>query len=83
MAEKLNEAVRKVSKVNPAFPFSNPDYTWFGMTLRDWFAGQALAGLMSDPGLRPCNVEEFEHMAKRLYQVADALLSERDKGADR
>lgn len=53
-----------------------------GMTLRDWFAGQALIGLMSDPGLRPCNVDEFEHMAHRLYQVADAMLTERQKGGE-
>ena len=52
-----------------------------GMTLRDWFAGQALAGLMSDPGLRPDNVSEFQHMAARLYQVADAMLAERAKGS--
>jgi hypothetical protein len=49
-----------------------------GMTLRDWFAGQALIGLMSDPGLRPDNVAEFAHMASRLYQVADAMLAHRE-----
>lgn len=51
----------------------------FGMSLRDWFAGQAMVGLMSDPGLRPSNTDEFEHMATRLYQVADAMLREREK----
>ena len=48
-----------------------------GMSLRDWFAGQALIGLMGDPGMRPSNLDEFEHMARRLYQVADAMLKER------
>lgn len=51
-----------------------------GMTLRDWFAGQALVGLMSDPGLRPDKLAEFQHMAVRLYQVADAMLAERERG---
>ena len=66
----------------PAFPLTVPDKYGrapSGMSLRDWFAGQALAGLMSDPGLRPCSVEEFEHMAARLYQVADAMLAARQK----
>lgn len=53
-----------------------------GMTLRDWFAGQALTGLMSDPGLRPSTLAEFSHMAERLYQVADALLAAREKPND-
>ena len=50
-----------------------------GMSLWDWFAGQAMVGLMSEPGLRPSNTDEFEHMATRLYQVADAMLKERKK----
>ena len=34
----------------PAFPLQAEGYAPdFGMTLRDWFAGQALAGLLSDP----------------------------------
>lgn len=53
-----------------------------GMSLRDYFAGQALVGIMSDPGMRPCNESEFGHMAMRLYQVADAMLVERAKGGE-
>lgn len=56
------------------FPFAHT-----GMSLRDWYAGQALAGLMSDAGLRPASTSEFEHMARRLFQVADAMLAERNK----
>ena len=68
----------------PAFPYDHlhrPRAGEFsrGMSLRDWFAGQAMVGLMSDPGLRPSNTDEFEHMATRLYQVADAMLNERKK----
>jgi hypothetical protein len=75
------------SPPQPAFP-SHGKVTWEegeyyehipGMTLRDYFAGQALIGLMSDPGLRPSRLDEFAHMAERLYQVADALLAERAK----
>ena len=56
--------------------FNYPEY---GMSLRDWFAGQALVGLMGDPGMRPSDTREFQHMAARLYQVADAMLAERAK----
>lgn len=75
-----------------AFPetSSRPDYSEHGreftnvsssggMSLRDWFAGQALTGIMGDSGMRPSNTEEFEHLAKRLYSLADAMLAEREK----
>jgi hypothetical protein len=45
-----------------------------GMTLRDWFAGQALAGLCAkdDPlGLQP------KDLAARAYARADAILAAR------
>ena len=52
-----------------------------GMTLRDWFAGQALAGLSSDPsffkdvaGMIPEVV-----LADAAYSIADAMLTERVK----
>jgi hypothetical protein len=72
-----------VDNSGPAFPFEHghsPDAANVretGMTLRDWFAGQALAGLMAAPDLRPQDIPEFTHMATRLYQVADAMLRER------
>lgn len=50
---------------DPCHPASAP-----GMTLRDWFAGQALA--MSQP-------DSPEHLADWVYRVADAMLAERSK----
>lgn len=76
----------KTNDGGPAFPHDNQELgdrhrvAQPGMTLRDWFAGQALVGLMSDPGLRPDKLAEFQHMAVRLYQVADAMLAERERG---
>jgi hypothetical protein len=53
----------------PAFPTSYGQVA--GLTLRDWFAGQALSGLAS---IRP-----KEMAAKISYEVADAMLAEREK----
>jgi hypothetical protein len=51
-----------------------------GMTLRDWFAGQALAGLMArrwedEHGNVPEGI--FNVWASSAYQIADALLTAR------
>jgi hypothetical protein len=61
----------------PAFPQTTVD-SWDkshvrgGMTLRDYFAGQALAGMMSSTDA--CDPEA---VASRAYVVADAMLEER------
>lgn len=47
-----------------------------GMTLRDWFAGQALAGMQASV------TEDWpdpEIVAEKAYQCADAMLEERAK----
>ncbi len=44
-----------------------------GMTLRDYFAGQALAGIMADPNLTFPN----ERLASWAYKLADAMLAAR------
>lgn len=44
------------------------------MTLRDWFAGQALEGLWASPDY--CMTPE--RTAKQVYAMADAMLAERD-----
>ncbi|WDA36429.1 hypothetical protein [Sphingobium sp. YC-XJ3] len=49
-----------------------------GMTLRDWFAGQALAGMMaSEAGIQPY---PQDWAAERAFLIADAMLLERSKG---
>jgi hypothetical protein len=45
----------------------------YGMTLRDWFAGQALVGVMVDGELGANSAAEL------CYRFADAMLKERDK----
>lgn len=48
------------------------------MTLRDWFAGQALAGMLAFPehGEKP-----NDWLARNAWDLADAMLSERERRA--
>jgi hypothetical protein len=69
----------------PAFP-KPPGFEPSGMTLRDWFAGQALAGLCGNSGgpfqhselsgweIVNCDVN---YIAKECYGLADAMLAAR------
>lgn len=51
------------------------DSTSRGMSLRDWFAGQALAGIMADS--TTTNGASFAAIAEEAYQAADAMLKAR------
>lgn len=71
----------KVNAGGPAFPL--PNCSWNdagGMSLRDYFAGQAMAG-MSRVG--PWALIEDESIAPKFaraaYVLADAMLAERAK----
>jgi hypothetical protein len=46
-----------------------------GMTLRDYFAGQALAGMFADRERLSTNAQHFSHDA---YLFADAMLAARE-----
>jgi len=62
---------------NPlAFPSSGRQHNDYkGMTLRDWFAGQALAGLLA-----PGKIAGTAEFARAAYSYADAMLAARAKG---
>ena len=49
-----------------------------GMSLRDWFAGQALSGYLSDPDLM-LNDDSIPRIASGCYAIADAMIEARDK----
>ncbi len=46
-----------------------------GMTLRDYFAGQALTGMLA--GRQPNNAYPLAHLAQMSYATADAMMAER------
>lgn len=57
----------------PAFP---NEHRANGMTLRDWFAGQALAGLLANPdGRRSWGNADW---ADEAFDQADAMLKARE-----
>jgi hypothetical protein len=64
-----------------AFPFKDDAQLCTGMTLRDWFAGQALAGLTTRdmPPSMGDDLDKYMHaVAAVAYGHADAMLSARD-----
>lgn len=53
-----------------------------GMDLRDWFAGMALSGIMSQAMFHPADNNPFERYASLAYTAADAMLQAREKEMD-
>lgn len=51
-----------------------------GMTLRDWFAGMALQGMMSNGFMPRAAKNELDewNWAQASYRLADAMLKERE-----
>lgn len=84
----------------PAFPstttdlaFATTEIRWplYGMSLRDWFAGQALTGVIRDVRAEMQAMGEWTDLgepdtdgalliAEQCYAMADAMLAERAKG---
>jgi hypothetical protein len=73
----------------PAFPtpdcsaWDGPSRT-AGMTLRDWFAGQALTGLVTPGSTEPaeplCSPPELHrYIAELAFALADAMIAARGK----
>lgn len=67
----------------PALPFGDGMHEGeAGMSLRDWFAGQALAQGMAVLVASSHNLNEYQlgQLAKTAYFAADAMLAARTKG---
>ena len=70
--------MREINDGGPAFPFKCQGPTtapevYYGMTLRDWFAGQAASGLASIESASNPKVAEW------AYEIADAMIAARNK----
>lgn len=73
---------KKINDGGPAFPTEprGPAYgvAYNGMTLRDWLAGQALAGLMAGYYANPNSGGlGSEEIARLVYRQANAMLEAR------
>ena len=54
-----------------------------GMTLRDWFAGQAMAGILSGNPSTTINQDDLvKVLSVSAYGIADAMLAQREKPND-
>ena len=53
----------------------------YGMTLRDWFAGQALAGILAGRRMPDAVADENAAFAGDAFDVADAMLAAREGSA--
>ena len=71
----------------PAFPLQSigPDFApgYAGMSLRDYFAAKAMnafvTGLLSDG--EPVTQSDNKDIARRAYEIADAMLAARKEAA--
>ena len=66
----------------PAFPcraieLTGDSYYEPGMSLRDWFAGQAMSGLLAANATYAGSTGNHPALAKDAYTTADAMLAER------
>lgn len=66
----------------PAFPVETPSVsgnasiTYFGMTLRDYFAAKAMGGMCMGAPIPQKN--ELDLIARRSYEMADAMMRARE-----
>lgn len=68
----------KINDGGPAFPRDHQHQGHNGMTLRDYFAAQALQGIESSQGNSGFFISTPEDIAARAYHLADAMLRARD-----
>lgn len=64
---------------DPAFPIVGAcsDNQFNGMSLRDYFAGQALCGMLGDIPKSMYGLNWQENVAKGAYELADAMMEAR------
>ncbi len=82
---QTNMNTKPINDGGSAFPFGQiseltgqPINGFFepGMTLRDWFAGQALSGMMANSYYHESGIVPI----KDCYHFADAMIAAREKG---
>ncbi len=60
--------------------FPTADNRFYGMTLRDYFAAKAMAGMIAEVAWsQDAMAEHYPLLAKISYDISDAMISERNK----
>lgn len=79
------EAEAKIEDGGPAFPHEGGDFSGLyaepGMSIRDYFAGQAMTGLYAGRGGQAIQEQHFGEDARLAYAAADAMIKARKAGA--
>jgi hypothetical protein len=65
-----------------AFPLESDYGSQKGMTLRDYFAGQALMGIMGNPAIDESEKWDIPTICNATYRIADYMIAEREKGGE-
>lgn len=70
-------------KDKPAFPnnaknWPDPSYIE-GMTLKQWYAGMALQGLLSNPQYKPKTTQDLENFAETANKQAEAMIKHQEQ----
>lgn len=89
MSEAINDGGSAFPAVQHTFHNGDTEYVGGGMSLRDWFAGKSLCGIMSSIGNRLINESDsltpqeaqrqILSLATICYALSDAMLAEREK----
>lgn len=80
---------KKIEDGGPAFPHmaadGHTDYR-LGLTVRDWFAGQAIPAIIrqcaSDLNFRDGAETAEQYFARKAYEVADAMIAASKLGGE-
>jgi hypothetical protein len=71
--------MKKINQGGPAFPSSglitHDGVVFEGMTLREWFAGQAMKALVETG-----HFNNLKEMSAHAYGLADAMIEGREEG---
>ena len=74
MSEQINDGGPALPTADAYHPSGQIAYGRKGMSLRDWFAGQALSGLLAGRGSAG---DKAPNWANGSYAIADAMLKAR------
>ena len=75
MSTQINDGGSAFPIADTVHPTGQVQYGANGMTLRDYFAGQAIAGIIACPQVRH---DMFDAYARHAYAQADAMLAARN-----